>query len=407
MLRFSIIFIILGLSCALPKDIISDGNEIETTTINLDFPRMPEMVSVTGYPVESHVVETQDGYRLTMHRIPHGKVPDDTKRPVVFLQHGLLCSSADWVVIGPERALAYQLVDRGYDVWMGNARGNTYSRDHVSLDPNFPAFWDFSWHEIGMKDLPAMLDYVLTITGWDTLHYIGHSQGTTSLWVMLSLLPEYNNYFLSVSALAPVAYMSNCESPVFRSIALSSDPLDLLTDLLGDYEFTPSSKLMQLGGEAACMDYSPTQEVCSNILFLIAGYDSQQLNRTQLPAIMENFPAGASTKQLIHYGQVINSNHFRQYDYGLLGNMEKYKSTTPPDYPLEKITAPIALFYSENDWLAAVEDVDQLRSRIEKTLIKDYLVPLPEFNHIDFQYAIDVKFWLYDELINFIDSRNN
>ena len=58
------------------------------------------MIRQKGYPVEVHVVQTADGYGLEMHRIPHGKMSNisDKPRPVAYLQHGLLCSSADWVM---------------------------------------------------------------------------------------------------------------------------------------------------------------------------------------------------------------------------------------------------------------------------------------------------------------------
>ena len=59
-----------------------------------------EMVAEAGYPVETHIVATDDGYLLSVHRIPRGKLVDEVEegaRPTVFLQHGLLSSSADWV----------------------------------------------------------------------------------------------------------------------------------------------------------------------------------------------------------------------------------------------------------------------------------------------------------------------
>lgn len=116
---------------------------------------------------------------------------------------------------------AYILVDHGYDVWLANARGNRYSRKHVSLHPRKDAkkFWDFSWHEIAMDDIPTGVDYVRNVTNQDKIYYIGHSQGTTLVYVMLSKLTEYNNRFRAVFTLAPSAYSKNMFSPLVRIIA--------------------------------------------------------------------------------------------------------------------------------------------------------------------------------------------
>lgn len=104
----------------------------------------------------------------------------------------------------------YNLADAGFDVWLGNARGNRLSRHHVSLDPSGDSekmdFFDFSWEEIGMNDLATAIDYVLETTGQKKLHYVGHSQGGTVFLVLASMKPEYNEKFTSVHLLAGVGY---------------------------------------------------------------------------------------------------------------------------------------------------------------------------------------------------------
>ena len=78
----------------------------------------PEIVVRHGYPAETHTVQTKDGYLLNLHRIPCGRAGcGDGVRQPVFLQHGILASSADWILSGPEKGIGFILADLGYDVW--------------------------------------------------------------------------------------------------------------------------------------------------------------------------------------------------------------------------------------------------------------------------------------------------
>lgn len=123
---------------------------------------------------------------------------------------------------------AYELAEAGYDVWLGNARGTYYSRAHTTMDPDInQEYWNFSWEEIGTKDLPAMIDYALRVTGKKRLHYIGHSQGTTVFWAMGSLRPSYNDKIISMQAFAPVAYLTNNASPLFIVLSQFADSIEV------------------------------------------------------------------------------------------------------------------------------------------------------------------------------------
>lgn len=57
---------------------------------------------------------------------------------------------------------------------------------------------------MGTKDLPTMIDYALNYTEQKSLYYIGYSMGTTTLFVLLSMKPEYNEKISMAICLAPV-----------------------------------------------------------------------------------------------------------------------------------------------------------------------------------------------------------
>jgi lysosomal acid lipase/cholesteryl ester hydrolase len=103
---------------------------------------------------------------------------EDPSKPVVLLLHGYFDSSDAWVMNGNNSPAIY-FVNKGYDVWLGNNRGNKYSINHKTLNYKDPKFWYFSFPEMGKYDLPAMVDYIIGKTGRKKISFIGHSQGNT------------------------------------------------------------------------------------------------------------------------------------------------------------------------------------------------------------------------------------
>lgn len=71
-----------------------------------------------------------------------------------------------------------------------------------------------------------------------------------------------------------------------------------------------------------------------------------------LPIILGHEPGGGSTQTVIHFAQEINSKKFCKFDHGRRGNMNAYNQSSPPEYDLQKVTVPVALMWSDNDWLA-------------------------------------------------------
>uniref|UniRef100_A0A8D0KXE3 Partial AB-hydrolase lipase domain-containing protein n=1 Tax=Strix occidentalis caurina TaxID=311401 RepID=A0A8D0KXE3_STROC len=200
-----------GLGNAIPRTEVSHQNPEQ-------FMNISQKICFHGYPSEEYNVLTEDGYFLSLNRIPHGK--GDTghsgSRSPVLIVHGFSLDGGDWVDNLPSNSLGFILADEGYDVWIGNNRGNSWSRRHLNLSVDQEEFWDFSFHEMAMYDLPAMVDFILRQTGQEKLFYVGHAQGNSVGFIAFSSMPHLAEKIKLFFALAPLYTFHHVKGPVLK-----------------------------------------------------------------------------------------------------------------------------------------------------------------------------------------------
>ncbi|KAK1568800.1 hypothetical protein Q3G72_028924 [Acer saccharum] len=339
------------------------------------------LVKTQGYACEEHTVTTQDGYILSMQRIPvggSGGVPG--KKPPVLLQHGLLSDAATWLILPSDQALAFVLADNGFDVWLANTRGTKYSHGHTPLSANDSSYWNWSWDELVTYELPAMFRYVYEKTG-QKLHYVGHSQGTLIALAALSKDKTLLNMWRSASLLAPLAYAGKMTSQVTRAAA---------EDVIANVPYWLDVQEFDMFGTAAIqlfLDACTKPGVdCSDLQSAIAGHNCC-LNPSSSAALFAHGEP-SSTKNIIHFSQMVTNGTFAMYDYNDENENRKfYGQPTPPAYKLENIPNdfPLYLFHGGADALCDVQDVqlllDGLKSHNRNNLWVKYI---DQYAHIDF-----------------------
>jgi lysosomal acid lipase/cholesteryl ester hydrolase len=235
----------------------------------------------------------------------------------------------------------------GFDVWLGNNRGNKYCLNHVKLSEKENTFWKFSFHEMGVYDLPAIIDYIRGITHIGKLTLIAHSQGTTQAFAGMSIMPDYfSNVLNGFLALGPVAHLENLPDGCFKTMS------NMYVDKI----------LVRIGFDKDIMSFdsnhsSTQKEICKKFhclcdLFMkISDEDSLGNDRKRLSVFLSHYPAGSSVQALHHFAEIIRNKKFADLE----GN----------SYNLERIYGiPIALFIGDKDNMSTLDDNLILRKRL-------------------------------------------
>jgi predicted alpha/beta hydrolase len=87
-------------------------------------------------------------------------------------------SSMDYLMNAEDQSMAFQLARNGFDVWLLNNRGNYYSFESKNTTADKSDFWAFGPEDMGTKDLPAAIDYILQNTKEKTVTIVGMDQGS-------------------------------------------------------------------------------------------------------------------------------------------------------------------------------------------------------------------------------------
>ena len=281
-----------------------------------------------------------------------------------------------------------------------NVRGNYYSRAHVKYNPGTDAaFWDFSFDEMSSIDLPSMIYYILNTTKQEKIAYVGHSQGTMIAFAQFGNLnnPVQNNVSF-FGALAPVAHLEHVKSPLKYFFDTPNNPESFWHSLFGYRQFLPSSNIIKWLAKHACGSPVFNPLVCENILFIICGPETKNMNNTRMEVYISHEPDGTSVKNMIHFAQIFLSKQFQAYNYSTPEqNQQHYNQTTPPIYSIRPMKIPTAIFWSQTDWLADPEDVSFIFENIQSLVYKKFI---PDYNHLDFVWAITANKVICEDLID-------
>ncbi|KAF2418019.1 alpha/beta-hydrolase [Tothia fuscella] len=363
-----------------------------------------ELCELFGYEAEEHIVQTKDGYLLGLHRLAGKKGEDHISRvnsaagsvqkKVVYLHHGLMMNSEVWVCLtDQERCLPFLLVDQGYDCWLGNNRGNKYSKKSVNCSPTDAKFWSFSIDQFAFHDIPDSIDYILTTTHQPSLSYIGFSQGTAQAFATLSIHPTLNDKVNVFIALAPAMSPPGLSKGIVNSFVKSSPEVLFLA--FGRRALLSSATMWQ------AILYPPifVRFIDLSLGFLF-GWKTKNISAHQKLAAYPHLYSFTSTKSVVHWFQIIRNGKFQMYDDEVQGPWsvtDGARFRKIPKFPTKNIKTPIALFYGGSDSLV---DIKIMLKELPKHTIS---MEIPHYEHLDFLWANDVEREVFPHVFHTLD----
>ncbi|XP_053164947.1 lipase member M-like [Hemicordylus capensis] len=385
------VWLFIAVACLIQQ--ATDTEELRRHLNPQEFMTISQIIQYWQYPSQEYEILTDDGYYLQTNRIPYGiHAPNKTgPKPSVLLLHGFGAEGRCWIANLPNNSLGFVLADAGYDVWILNNRGTTWSRRHKTLSIDQEAFWDFSFHEMGIYDVPATIKFILQKTKQEGLYVITQSQGSTLGLVAFSAIPELAKKIKLFICLAPAYTLVDIKGPAVLFLLL---PEGFIRLIWGNKELVFLSKEVKNAIPKLC-SYTVLDKICLQLIFVGAGRNENNLNVSRIDVYLGLFPDFTSVKTSIHWNQVFKSKEFKQFDHGSK-NKAVYNMTTPPFYKIEDMTVPTAVWNGGKDLISSKKDIELLLPRIPNLVFHKYI---PDWQHADFLWGLDAPECLFPDML--------
>ncbi|SCU90113.1 LANO_0D07624g1_1 [Lachancea nothofagi CBS 11611] len=351
-----------------------------------------EMGQIFGIDIEDHIVRTEDDYLLTLHRIVPN--PANSNGQIVYLHHGLLMCSDVWMChTARECNLPLVLYSLGFDVWMGNNRGNKYSTQHLYKRPGSHDFWDFSIDEFAFFDIPNSIEFVLAHTHSQELICIGFSQGSSQTFAALSVREDLNEKISLFVAIAPAMTPQGLHNRIIDTLLKSSPRVMYL--FFGNRILLPSATVWQKTLHPTI--FNVIIDIANRFLF---NWKSLNISSQQKHASYAKLYSTTSVKSVVHWFQILHAQKFQMFEeHDIVMNSwnptRSYQITTFPTRT--SIRIPVLLLYGGSDSLV---DIEVMKSNLPASQVFDIMIPGHE--HLDLLWGRGVADLVIPNLLRFI-----
>ncbi|ONH65234.1 Sterol esterase TGL1 [Cyberlindnera fabianii] len=355
-------------------------------------PDFASLAAAQGYQVQEHTVQTSDGYLLTLHRVFEKEVSCQKGKPVAYFHHGLLTNS-ELFILGDRRdkCLPYLLLEKGYDVWLGNNRGNKYS-SHITLTESDPCYWDFSLDEFAHTDIPSIINYILDFTGQPSLTYIGFSQGTTQMFAAMSINEDLNSKVNFFVALSPVMIPQPLTHPLIKPFVQTPSNI---TKVFGSGPLLPFVNLVNKAIPLPL--YKTIIDVSLGILFNTSGAN---ISSKQKLAGYPYLFSVSSVKCVVHWFQIIRQQSFHKYYKAAVSKMTDDLWEVEL-FDMKNLKVPCLLVYGDADILV---DIDKTRQHFKQSNLDIQTIKVSGYEHMDTLWADEVLYTVFAPVLEKIEE---